>query len=155
MCPNLKQPHVLNWASCRDLTQAHKGLGFRARITLFFGFGILTTLISKIIISGSQGDPRSQSQFVSFRSFRVSWLRFRVLEVSVSGFRSSGLAFLGWARGAREKGFKLRLGRLTSRVAACELCPESCWVAVKELKLSYYIGETLLFTICTHYGNLI
>ena len=31
----------------------------------------------------------------------------------------------------------------------------SCWVAVKELKLSYYIGETLLFTICTHYGNLI
>ena len=29
------------------------------------------------------------------------------------------------------------------------------WVAVKELKLSYYIGETLLFTIFTHYGNLI
>ena len=28
-------------------------------------------------------------------------------------------------------------------------------VAVKELKLSYYIGETLLFTIYTHYGNLI
>ena len=27
--------------------------------------------------------------------------------------------------------------------------------AVKELKLSYYIGETLLFTIYTHYGNLI
>ena len=30
-----------------------------------------------------------------------------------------------------------------------------CWVAVKELNLSYYIGETLLFTIHTHYGNLI
>ena len=29
------------------------------------------------------------------------------------------------------------------------------WVAVKELKLSYYTGETLLFTIYTHYGNLI
>ena len=29
------------------------------------------------------------------------------------------------------------------------------WVAVKELKLSYYIGETLLFTIYTHPGNLI
>ena len=29
------------------------------------------------------------------------------------------------------------------------------WVAVKELKLSYYIGETLLFTMYTHYGNLI
>ena len=29
------------------------------------------------------------------------------------------------------------------------------WVAVKELKLSYYIGENLLFTIYTHYGNLI
>ena len=27
--------------------------------------------------------------------------------------------------------------------------------AVKELKLSYYIGETLLLTIYTHYGNLI
>ena len=27
------------------------------------------------------------------------------------------------------------------------------WVAVKELQLSYYIGETLLFTIYTHYGN--
>ena len=29
------------------------------------------------------------------------------------------------------------------------------WVAVKEPKLSYYIGETLLFTIYTHYGNLV
>ena len=29
------------------------------------------------------------------------------------------------------------------------------WVAVKEFKFSYYIGETLLFTIYTHYGNLI
>ena len=29
------------------------------------------------------------------------------------------------------------------------------WVAVRELKVSYYIGETLLFTIYTHYGNLI
>ena len=29
------------------------------------------------------------------------------------------------------------------------------WVAGKELKLSYYIGEALLFTIYTHYGNLI
>ena len=26
------------------------------------------------------------------------------------------------------------------------------WVAVKELKLSYYIGETLSLTIYTHYG---
>ena len=29
------------------------------------------------------------------------------------------------------------------------------WVAVKELKVSYYTGETLLFTTYTHYGNLI
>ena len=28
-------------------------------------------------------------------------------------------------------------------------------LGIKELELSYYIGETLLFTICTHYGNLI
>ena len=27
------------------------------------------------------------------------------------------------------------------------------WVAVKELKISYSIGETLLFTMYTHYGN--
>ena len=32
---------------------------------------------------------------------------------------------------------------------------DTFWVAVKELNLSYYIGETLLFTIYTHYGNLI
>ena len=29
------------------------------------------------------------------------------------------------------------------------------WVAVKELKLGYYIGETLLFTMYTHCGHLI
>ena len=42
--------------------------------------------------------------------------------------------------------------RLLQRV-----CAAKSWVAVKELKLSYYIGETLLFTlyIYTHYGNLI
>ena len=27
------------------------------------------------------------------------------------------------------------------------------WVALKELNLSYYIGETLFFTIYTHDGN--
>ena len=32
---------------------------------------------------------------------------------------------------------------------------ELVWVAVKELKLSHYFGETLLVTIYTHYGNLI
>ena len=29
------------------------------------------------------------------------------------------------------------------------------WVAVKEPKLSYHIGETLYFIIYTQYGNLI
>ena len=29
------------------------------------------------------------------------------------------------------------------------------WVAIKELNSSYYIGETPLFTVYTHYGNLI
>ena len=28
------------------------------------------------------------------------------------------------------------------------------WVAVKELSLSYYIGEAILITIYTHYGKL-
>ena len=31
--------------------------------------------------------------------------------------------------------------------------PQEYWVAVKKLKLSYYIGGTLLFAIYTHYGN--
>ena len=31
----------------------------------------------------------------------------------------------------------------------------SCWVAVKELNLSYHFWDTLLITIYTHYGNLI
>ena len=30
----------------------------------------------------------------------------------------------------------------------------SFWVPVKKLKLGYCIGETLLFTTYTHYGNL-
>ena len=34
-------------------------------------------------------------------------------------------------------------------------CMSVVWVAVKELKLSYCIGGTLLFTAYTHYGNLI
>ena len=29
--------------------------------------------------------------------------------------------------------------------------PQRNWAAVKELKLSYYIGETILFTCYTHY----
>ena len=29
------------------------------------------------------------------------------------------------------------------------------WVAVQELEITYYIGETLLFAIYTQYGNLI
>ena len=33
--------------------------------------------------------------------------------------------------------------------------PWNAWVAVKDLKLSYYIGETILITIYTHYGNFI
>ena len=51
--------------------------------------------------------------------------------------------------------------------SGCDICGLQCggssgceerlhgdyWVAVKELKLSYYIGETLLFTIYAHYGN--
>ena len=50
----------------------------------------------------------------------------------------------------------------TSRVLQAAWSPhEHQWVAVKELKLSYYIGETPLFTtyiyiyIYTHYGNLV
>ena len=46
------------------------------------------------------------------------------------------------------------LGLRTCNPRAC-VPPVLVWVAVKELKLSYYIGETLLFTIYTHYGNLI
>ena len=40
-------------------------------------------------------------------------------------------------------------------IPICSCLLDVTWVAVKELKLSYYIGETLLFTIHTHCGNLI
>ena len=43
---------------------------------------------------------------------------------------------------------------LQGRVVEAE-CGTHSWAAVKELKFSYHIGETLLFTIYTHYGNLI
>ena len=55
----------------------------------------------------------------------------------------------------------LLFGYVSHRVAVLRNSPAFVraatlyWVAVKELKLSYYIGETLLFTIYTHYGNLI
>ena len=48
--------------------------------------------------------------------------------------------------------------------AAIKVCMDFCiqlksrsliWVAVKELKLNYYIGESLLFNLYTNYGNLI
>ena len=38
--------------------------------------------------------------------------------------------------------------------AACSLHLRA-WVAVKELNLSYYSGDTILIAIYTHYGNLI
>ena len=37
---------------------------------------------------------------------------------------------------------------------AVKLSPRIDWVAVKELNSNYYIGETLLLTVYTHYGNL-
>ena len=52
----------------------------------------------------------------------------------------------GWSRGRQ-------LQQL--RVSVAQKDYARFWVAVKELNLSYYIGETPLFTICTHYGNLI
>ena len=39
--------------------------------------------------------------------------------------------------------------------AALKQPRREAWVAVKELNLSYYIGETLLLTIYTHYDNSI
>ena len=49
----------------------------------------------------------------------------------------------------------LDLGIPSSSLGILKKIPGLVWVAVKELILSYYIGETLLFTIYTHYGNLI
>ena len=44
---------------------------------------------------------------------------------------------------------------LCKNPAAFEQSLDYDWVAVKELNLSYYIRETLVFAIYTHYGNLI
>ena len=65
-----------------------------------------------------------------------------VVEISVSTDRSGV---------AGSPLFKAHLFRLECQTLINTLI----WVAVKELKLSSYIGETLLFTIYTHYGDLI
>ena len=51
---------------------------------------------------------------------------------------------------SRKKGTLVITGLLGTSIPA-----SISWVAVKELKLSYYIGEAPLFTIYTQYGNLI
>ena len=52
----------------------------------------------------------------------------------------------------------LGVHRILSFLVMTDACFDSprnlSWVAVKELKLSYYIGETLLFTMYTHYGKI-
>ena len=49
------------------------------------------------------------------------------------------------------------VGFMGLRLEGCRLWAlgASDWVAVKELKLTYNIGETLLFTFYTYYGNLV
>ena len=42
-----------------------------------------------------------------------------------------------------------------SKVLPSDTTHSLSWVAVKELKVSYNIGETLLFTVYTYYGSLI
>ena len=93
------------------------------------------------------------------RTLGGSWEVRRPFQV---GFRVQGFGFsVGFT-------WKLRVGIgrvrhappdvvLMSFGRACHAQNPNCnyWVAVKELRLSYYIGETLLFTIYTHYGNLI
>ena len=59
------------------------------------------------------------------------------------------VASLGFGVGAK------MAGRMRSWACEGFIIVALIWVAVKELKLSYYTGETLLFTIYTHYGNLI
>ena len=50
------------------------------------------------------------------------------------------------------RGIRLNdLGRFQSRLGLSRF--RVYWVAVNELKVSYYIGETLLCTIYTHYGK--
>ena len=55
---------------------------------------------------------------------------------------------------APAEGLAASAGLTTVSTWLCNMLA-SIWVAIKELKLSYHIGETLLFTIYTHYGNLI
>ena len=38
-------------------------------------------------------------------------------------------------------------------VGNSDLTGATYWVAVKELKLSYCVGETILITMYTHYAN--
>ena len=56
---------------------------------------------------------------------------------------------------ANSRGSRLAWARSLEMCPKPTPCPSnSFWVAVKELKLSYHIAETLSFTIYTHYGKL-
>ena len=49
----------------------------------------------------------------------------------------------------------LLLGEGSTHRTAEHPIKTTSWVAVKELNVGYYFGETILITIDTNYGNLI
>ena len=75
--------------------------------------------------------------------------RFSDLDVSL-GTTSCQLPLTSLAQVTPRTGLRLMFEAIAWISAA-----HKNWVAVKQLKLSYYIGETLLFTIYTQYSNLI
>ena len=66
------------------------------------------------------------------------------------------ILLLFWAghSGISPKCLPVRCKDPKARLPICVTDSGISWVAVKELKLSYYIRDTLLFSIYTHYGNL-
>ena len=69
--------------------------------------------------------------------------------MSVEGLRSKG------GGKGNIRGFAPKLSQCFSRVGPIQIGSSKSRVAVKELKLSYYSKETLSFTRCPYYGNLI
>ena len=68
------------------------------------------------------------------------------LIVALLSFYDYSCLGLWW--GSLYKDFAKHLGP-----ACLDIIEAKVWVAVKELKLSYYIGETLVFTIYTQYAT--
>ena len=96
---------------------------------------------------------------VCLQQAHFDWLRLTPNTISCNSALSACSASGNWQialhvlRGMSDANAQPDQISCNAALNACRTAGD--WVAVKELKISYHNGETLLFTIYTHYGNLI